>query len=145
VPVPNVGDVHTKVDKMKGRVNEVRTQTDAVLADGAPGAAKPPPTAPQPAVPVATVPATQPAQPAVTPAVASKPPAGGGADVVWPAVRLSGVMARGSKGDKTALLNDAVLGVGESVDGITVVEVRDNGVLLEFKGAQQFFPLGRRR
>ena len=54
-------------------------------------------------------------------------------------------MAHASFGQRSAIVNDVLLNVGESVDGMTIIEVRENAVVMEFKGATRSFNVGRRR
>ena len=42
-------------------------------------------------------------------------------------------------------MNDVLVNVGESVDGMTLVEVRESAVVLEYKGDTRTVSVGRRR
>lgn len=113
------------------------------------------PTAPKatPVAPVAAPPSPAanagfsfptPGSAAGTPSAAAQTPAPA-QNVVWPNVKISGVMAHASFGQRSAIVNDVLVNVGESVDGMTIIEVRENAVVMEFKGATRSFNVGRRR
>ncbi|MBT7700716.1 MAG: hypothetical protein HN700_10515, partial [Verrucomicrobia bacterium] len=87
-----------------------------------PGASSTPP-------PVASV-GADPAQPV---AVAVEP-------VEWPTVTLQGVIGRGKNG--SAILNNKVLAVDETIEGVRVISVGKQGVELEFKGRRRFIKVG---
>ena len=86
--------------------------------------AKPP--APPPVAPVKAEP-TQPAVTAVEP-------------VEWPTVTLQGVIGRGKNG--SAILNNKVLAVNETIEGIRVISVGKQGVELEYQGKRRFIKVG---
>ncbi len=150
LPLPDIPAIHGRVEKMKTEVLEFRKEsaaaeqgviTPAQPAASAPVVAPPPPVA-QPAV---VPPAAQPTvtAPVSAPVVQSAPAPVPVLNVTWPEVRISGVMAHSSKG-KSAIINDSLINVGESVDGMTLVEVRETGVTLEYKNDKRFFAVGRR-
>lgn len=151
MPLPNIPAIKAKVGNMKEAVAESRKDNveieAGVVTPPAPAAPATQVAQPAPAPPVQPAPPAIP-QPAPVAAVeqTGQPPAlSSNPSVVWPAVRISGVMPKSTKGQQSAIINDALITVGESVDGMTLVEVRDNGVMLELKGDHRFFPVGRRR
>ena len=58
----------------------------------------------------------------------------------WPSVSLSGLLGKGSNG--SAILNNRIIGVGETIDGIKVVSIGRQGVVLEYKGETQLLQVG---
>ena len=56
----------------------------------------------------------------------------------WPDVRLTGVIEGTDTHDARVILDGVLTQVGGSVQGIKVVEVRNNGAVLEYKGEQQW-------
>ena len=152
VPLPNIGAVHEKVDKMKEAIRDFRTEgsdaTGIKPPDIAPPKVEPTPVVatptPEPVL-VKPVPVTPPPVPAPAPvAVAPAVPVAPVAPVVWPAVKITGVMATSQKDHRTAFINDSLLNVGDSVDGMILIDVAQNSVMLEFKGDRRSFPVGRR-
>ena len=63
-----------------------------------------------------------------TPAPPPKP-------VVWPSLKITGVLERGERG--AALINGRVIAVGEEIQGVKVIAVGKNGVTLEYEGARK--------
>jgi cytoskeletal protein RodZ len=84
------------------------------------------PPAPPPVAPVKAEP-TQPAVTAVEP-------------VEWPTVKLQGVIGRGKNG--SAILNNKVLAVNETIEGIRVIAVGKQGVELEYQAERRFIKVG---
>ena len=147
LPLPDVVGIHARVEKMKEAVAESRKAD----AEAEQGVVKPPPV--QPLSPVAPVPAP-PSQPVVNPppaatVVAAVPPpalpSASAPGMAWPPVRITGVMARSGKGQQSAIINDSLINVGESLDGMTLVEVRENGVVMEYRRETRVFSVGRKR
>lgn len=62
------------------------------------------------------------------------------APVTWPPMKLTAIIGKGKKG--TARLNGQLLVVGEELDGVTLVELSEHGVVLEYKGEHQNLKLG---
>ena len=60
--------------------------------------------------------------------------------VVWPRLALSGVMGHGPQG--LAIINREHIGIGETVNGVTVVGIQDQGVELSYKGERRFLKVG---
>lgn len=60
----------------------------------------------------------------------------------WPLIHVEGVMASATPSRSSALLNDQMIRVRQRVDGVRLVEVRTEGVLLEFKGETRFVETG---
>jgi len=56
--------------------------------------------------------------------------------VAWPKVVVSGVVQHNRFA--SAQINGRVVGLGESVDGVTLVAVENQGALLEYQGEQKF-------
>jgi len=60
--------------------------------------------------------------------------------VTWPALTLTGVVGKGSNG--SAILNKQIVGIGETIEGVRVIAIRDKGVELEFSGKKQILKIG---
>ncbi len=69
------------------------------------------------------------------------PAAGGGG--AWPSLKLIGVMAGrgGSKG--SAFINNRAVTAGEEIEGVRLLRVEQNGVVLEFNGQTQHLRIGQ--
>jgi hypothetical protein len=73
------------------------------------------------------------------PTVTAPPPV----HVDWPAAKISGIV-RGGQGQGSAIIiNDKVIGEGESIDGITVTAIEAKGAMLEYKTQQRFLKVGK--
>ncbi|MFH0907239.1 MAG: hypothetical protein V1929_00550 [bacterium] len=76
--------------------------------------------------------------------------AGGGTPAVqfhefslWPRMTVNGILAKGTRGRGMAIINNQMISVNESFDGVRLVEVRGQGVLLEFGGESRFVEIGQ--
>ena len=88
---------------------------------------------------VATVTATNvPAVSNTTPAIAQPPPVK--PPVEWPPLKLTAILGKGMKG--AARINGQVVLVGETVEGVTLVQVNEQNVLLEFEGEKVSLRIG---
>lgn len=158
IPLPNVGAVHEKVDKMKEGIAEFRKEGSEATGVAPPKVA-PPVVAPPKVEPAPVVATPKPEPVIVKPAPVTPPPVAAPAPVavvhaaapvvpvapaVWPAVKITGVMATSQKDHRTAFINDSLLNVGDTVDGMVLIDVAQNSVVLEFKGERRTFPVGRR-
>jgi len=79
---------------------------------------------------------SQPVTPAIEPpklAVVEKTP------VEWPIISLTGLAGRGSNG--SVIINGEVKGVGQLVDGATIISIERRGAWLQYQGEKQFFRL----
>lgn len=61
----------------------------------------------------------------------------------WPRLTLNGVMAQTGPGQGSAIINGTVVEIGEKIEGVRLLEVQRNGVLLEFRGNTQFVRVGQ--
>ena len=61
----------------------------------------------------------------------------------WPKLSLLGVMARSEVGRGSAIINNTVVEVGEEIEGARLLEVRNNGVMLQYNGDKQFVRVGQ--
>jgi len=73
-----------------------------------------------------------PPKPEVKPAV--KPP------VIWPTLTLTGIVGRGAKG--SARINNEIFTVNETIQGVRVVSVGNQGVYLEYMGESKHLKVG---
>jgi hypothetical protein len=106
----------------------------------------------EPVVPVAVVepvsmaaaasPAVEPA-PLSLPPVPPAPPAPDRTPGEWPRVRLTGVMMRPDPRSSAAMLNGEMVDVDSEIEGVRLVEVKSNGVLLRYQGQEQFVRVGK--
>jgi len=62
--------------------------------------------------------------------------------VDWPVIVLTGMAAGASTATTTAILNGTVVYLNQHVEGATLVEVQDEGVVLEYKRTQKFVRIG---
>lgn len=93
---------------------------------------QPPATAPQP--PVVTQPApTTPSAP---------PPQPMKVAVQWPKLAVTGVMAQNG-GNGMVFINGQMLKTGDSLEGVHIAEVREDGARLVFQGETNFIRVGR--
>lgn len=131
-------------------------------AAASPAVETPPP--PVPAVATAPVPAPVPAAPATAALPAEAPPpapqeraeapatprprgatAPKQATVTrddWPRIELMGVLAGNQHRKSTAILNGTLVMLDGQMDGVTLAEVTEDGVYLEFEGDRQFIRIG---
>jgi len=72
---------------------------------------------------------------APTPKPEPKPP------VVWPAVKLEGIVGGGRGG--AVMINNSVLGINEKIDGVLVVSIESKGVWLEYEKQRRFLKVGK--
>ncbi len=134
-PVASISD---RVADMKGKVLDSQNE-GAEITGGRP---------PEPAPLAAPVAAAAPPPPRAEPAPAFG--AGGGTPVIqaqefslWPRVTVNGILAKGTKGRGMAIINNQMMSVNESVEGVRLVEVKGQGVLLEFGGESRFVEIGQ--
>ena len=59
---------------------------------------------------------------------------------VWPSLALSGVMGRGVQG--SARINKTIVAVNDSIQGVKVLSVGNQGVELEYKGEKRLLKVG---
>jgi len=104
-------------------------------------AAVEPAAATPPEKPVAATPTAPPA--AVTPEPTVAPPAAAAPrpKVIWPALKLKGIVGGGSAG--AVMLNDKVLGIDETIEGVRVASIDNNGAWLEYQGERRFLKVGK--
>jgi len=94
-----------------------------------------------PAVVAPKPPAAPPAKPTVTPEpTPATPPAKPRTPVKWPSLALQGVIGRGQNG--SAIINDQVLAVNETIENVRVVSVGRQNVELEHKGERRSLKVG---
>lgn len=60
--------------------------------------------------------------------------------VNWPVLMLSGVVGKGAKG--AAFINGEIVDVNESIEGVKVIAIGNQGVKLQYKGEIQFLKVG---
>jgi len=87
--------------------------------------------------PIVEIPEPRPRRQA--PAPRAEPSASGS----WPELKVMGVFARPEQKNSSAMLDGMVEEVGATVMGVTLVEVRQNGVLLRYGGEEKFVRVGR--
>ena len=58
----------------------------------------------------------------------------------WPSLTLRGIAGRGKNG--SAMINDDIVGIGETVERVRVISIVPHGVLIELNGRQQFLKVG---
>lgn len=115
-----------------------------------------------PAVPVASVPATGTVASAETAAaperietnapvqaagVAAKKPARAAVRTApqaprWPELKLSGVLRGSGHKESSAFINGKMYSVGQTVEGVEIVEIQPQGVVLKYSGETRFLRVG---
>lgn len=60
----------------------------------------------------------------------------------WPKVELMGILAGGEDERSTAILNGALVMLNAEIDGVTLADVGEDGVYLEFRGDRQYIRIG---
>jgi hypothetical protein len=63
-------------------------------------------------------------------------------NVEWPMIMLSGMVAGNKEGDMTAILNGKLVYVNQRVEGARLIEVSQDGVILEFEDTRKFLRIG---
>lgn len=63
-------------------------------------------------------------------------------DVDWPIIVLTGMAAGNREGDMTAILNGNLVYVNQRVEGARLIEVSNDGVVLEFEGTRKILRIG---
>ena len=54
---------------------------------------------------------------------------------------LKGIVGKGKSG--TAVIDDSVIGVDETVKGVRLVSIEEQGVELEYRGERRFLRVGK--
>lgn len=62
--------------------------------------------------------------------------------VAWPDLKLSGVLRGIASGQGAARINGKMIFVGGEIEGVKLIEVKDDGVVLEFGGERKFLKVG---
>jgi hypothetical protein len=135
--------VQARVEKMKTAVADYTKETSGSFESApAPAPAAVPAPSPTPArVVEAPPPVAAPA--AQKPAVAREPaPERAVSAGPWPRITLNGIMSAG-RANGAALVNNRMVGVGESVEGVRVVEVQVKGAVMEYKGETRLLLIGQ--
>ena len=57
-------------------------------------------------------------------------------------IMLSGMVAGNKEGDMTAILNGKLVYVNQRVEGARLIEVSQDGVILEFEDTRKFLRIG---
>ena len=131
-------------DSAPAESEPVKREATSPFTEPKPPEPVPPP--PPSVEPLATSPGTP--RPAVDAALPTPPPlppepAAGPPEPRWPMLTLKAVMARTGSKRGTALLNGRLVSAGEDVDGVRVMEVREDGVLLGLEGRTHFLRVGQ--
>ncbi len=62
--------------------------------------------------------------------------------IQWPAAQLSGIVGNGRSG--AAMINGKVVGMGESIEGMTITTIEPAGVWLQYQGDKRFLKVGKK-
>lgn len=60
----------------------------------------------------------------------------------WPRIELMGILAGGGDERSTAILNGALVMLNAEIDGVSLADVGEDGVYLEFRGDRQYIRIG---
>lgn len=74
--------------------------------------------------------------------VNTQPPAAAQPQIKWPVLKLTGILRGAGKEESSAFINNKVLGPGKTIDGVTVVEVQSDGVILQYGSERKFLRVG---
>ncbi|HEY8241002.1 MAG TPA: hypothetical protein VIH35_06120 [Kiritimatiellia bacterium] len=133
------GTVIDRVNDMKTKVGEVREEGSQATGDFQ--------TEPGPSRPVAAAPDAVPAPvakaPPAPPPVVAEAPEDSDSFSLWPRITLNGILSKGTQGRGIAIVNNQMMSVNESIEGVRLLEVRSNGVLMEFGGESRFVETGQ--
>lgn len=99
-----------------------------------------PPAEAAPAPPPAAAPAPEPA--AKAPAGTAKQPPAPAAKLQWPALKLSGILAGPGVDASAARINNQMVYAGGQISGVTLLEIRADGVLLKYGDETKFLKMG---
>jgi hypothetical protein len=135
------GQVADRVHDMEAKVNDFRKEGDQGLDEGQ-GLSKPPRNAPaaEPVASTAPSPKATP-PPSSTPVVSSSEASGDFS--LWPRITLNGILSKGTQGRGIAIVNNQMMSVNETMEGVRLLEVRSTGVLMEFGGDTRFVETGQ--
>lgn len=136
---PTIGSI---VRQTVDAANAATRYTDETTADMADDGR----TSGEPDVPGETAaPAGVEPKPVVTVAVGAFPPSEttvtAPVAIKWPDITISGVVGRDQKG--AAFVNGKVFGVNETVDGVRILSIKPQGVLLEYQGETRLAKIGQ--
>lgn len=76
----------------------------------------------------------RPAAPEAAPAPVAVEP------VIWPMLTINGLVGKGEQG--AAMINAQIVGVNETIEGVKVIDIKKQGVTLEFEGEKRFVKVG---
>lgn len=136
-PAPPPTTTTTIAPDVSPRPPEAAATTPQPPTSSVPSPAPAMPTTPAP-TPPATVQSKSPAASAPGPSTPTAAAPLGSVD--WPMLKLSGIIGDGQTG--SAIINNTVIGVGETVDGVLVKAINNQGVQLEYKGTTRFLKVG---
>ena len=60
----------------------------------------------------------------------------------WPELKLSGILRGGGHKESSAFINGKMYSAGQSVEGVEIVEIQPQGVLLKYSGETRFLRVG---
>lgn len=75
------------------------------------------------------------------PARAKAPPVSSPA-VRWPALKLTGILHGSGPAESTAIINGKMIGAGQTIEGVMIVEIQANHVLLKYGSEKKFLRVG---
>ena len=62
--------------------------------------------------------------------------------VVWPSLKLTAIFSKVGSGQAGARLNNRLILLGDQIEGVTLVEIRQNSVVLKFGAETRFLKMG---
>jgi len=62
--------------------------------------------------------------------------------VKWPALKLTGILRGSGPAESTAFINGKMISAGQTIDGVTIVEIQADGVLLKYGAETRFLRVG---
>lgn len=64
------------------------------------------------------------------------------APVTWPTLKLTGILSGLSQGEGAARINNQMVFVGGQIEGVTLVEIRSDSVMLKYGSETKFLKMG---
>lgn len=141
VSLPTPGAVPDKVQDAKPVVPPPAPKTELPLS---PASVPPVPVTTVSEEPVSSlVPASETANEQDVPLARKSPPVKSPpVPLQWPALKLTGILSSASDGEGAARINNQMVFIGGQIEGVTLVEIRADGVYLKYGKETRFLKMG---
>lgn len=74
--------------------------------------------------------------------LARKRPVAASPTVKWPALKLTGILRGVGTEESTALINGKMIRIGQEVEGVKLVEIQSDGIILKYGSENKFLRIG---